>query len=282
MLFGAHLSVAGGLHRALESARDYGFEAVALFVRSPRQWKARPLSDAQVDQFKGARKTAGTKCVVAHASYLINLAGEDAVRSKGRAALIDDLQRCNRLGIESLVLHPGSHTDAAVGIDRIVGALDEIMANVPAGDTRLLLETMAGQGKSIGGKFEQLGEMLQRVRDPERLGICLDTAHVFAAGYDIRTPESWESMIDAFDSVIGLDRLRAVHCNDSAKPLGSQVDRHAAIGLGEIGEAGFANLVNDPRLEDLPCILETPKGKRDSDGEDWDLVNVETLRRLQR
>ncbi len=281
MLFGSHLSVAGGLHRAIEAARDYGFDAVALFVRSPRQWKAKPLSDSEMEQFKSAREAAGTKCVVAHASYLINLAGEDSIRAKGRTALIDDLNRCGRLGIEYLVLHPGSHKDVASGIDRIVTALDEVMDGVLDGETKLLLETMAGQGNSIGGKFEELAEMLQRLCHPERFGVCLDTAHIFAAGYDIRTPEAWQGSMDAFDGVIGMGQLCAVHCNDSAKPLGSCVDRHAHIGLGEIGTTGFANVVNDPRLEDLPCILETPKGKRDRDGEDWDVVNVETLRGLE-
>lgn len=280
MILGSHLSVAGGLHKALEAAADFGFETLALFVRNPRGWKAPPLSGEAVRQFKETRRQTKPAVIVAHASYLENLAGEDAIRAQSMTGLVDELQRCSLLGIEYLVLHPGSCADLDTGMERIVKSLDEVMAAVPSRGTKLLLETMAGQGNSIGARFEQLAWMLGKLRRPGRYGVCLDTAHIFAAGYDLRTPKVYKETMDAFERIIGWDRLRAIHCNDSAKPLGSRVDRHAHIGQGEIGRAGFAHLVRDPRLREIPFILETPKGRRESDGREWDAVNAEVLRRL--
>ena len=277
MLLGSHLSIAGGLHHALESAKRYGFQAVALFVRSPRQWACPPLSQASIVRFRETRKQTQTKVIVAHASYLINLAGGGESRRKGITAVREDLTRCAALGIEYLVLHPGSCKNLGEGIKRIVEGLDEAISAVPKKKVKLLVETMAGQGHGIGQRFEHLAEILEKVERPTRFGVCFDTCHIFAAGYDIRSPESWEKTMAEFESVIGLKRLYAIHCNDSLKPLGSRVDRHAHIGEGHIGQAGFINLLRDPRVKNLPLILETPKGKRASDGKDWDEINAQVL-----
>jgi len=280
MLLGAHLSTAGGLHNALQSARAYGFNVVALFVRSPRQWKAAPLSNDAVAVFKKTRKQCGIQTVVAHANYLFNLAGDSAIRAKSVEGLADELGRCAALGIEYLVLHPGSYPDTAKGIERIAEGLEEAMAAVPRKRVKLLVEGTAGQGSTIGYRFEHLTQILERVANPARYGVCLDTCHLFAAGYDIRSPAAWEKTMDAFDRVVGLNRLQAFHCNDSLKPFGSRRDRHAHIGEGELGRAAFGNVVNDPRLASVPLILETPKGKREKDGRDWDEVNAAALRDL--
>jgi len=282
MLLGSHLSTSGGLHKALEDARDYGFRATALFVRSPRQWSAPPLAPEAIAEFKRVRKKSGVEVVVAHASYLINLAGEPPQRKNGLAAVREDLVRCASLGIEHLVLHPGSCPDLEVGLDRIVDGLDEAMEAVSTRRVKLLLEVTAGQGNCIGHRFEHLAELLSRVRRKSRYGICLDTAHMFAAGYDLRKPKAWQDTMEAFETIVGFKNLKAMHVNDSKKPLGSRVDRHENIGEGEIGLPGFRNLVNDPRFENIPLILETPKGIRDSDGRDLDEVNAEILESLVR
>lgn len=280
MLLGSHLSTAGGLHLALESARDYGFAAVALFVRSPRQWKAPPLTPDKVRAFKSTRRACGIRCVVAHANYLFNLAGEPAIRKKSIAGLSDELQRCAELGIEYLVLHPGSNPDTDKGIQLIANGLDQAIATTVRKKVKLLVEGMAGQGNTIGHRFEHLAGILGKVSNPRRFGVCLDTCHMFAAGYDIRTPKTWKTTIHEFDKVVGLEHLHALHCNDSLKPFASRRDRHQHIGEGAIGLKGFANVVKDKRLKDLPFIMETPKGERESDGKDWDDINAGVLRRL--
>lgn len=277
MILGSHLSVAGGLYKALEAADRYGFPAVALFVRSPRQWSAPPLTEEAIRTFRETRKRLGTQVIVAHASYLINLAGEKSQRKKGRAAVSEDLRRCAALGIEYLVLHPGSYADADTGIERIAEEATRAMAAVPRKRVKLLFETTAGQGNCIGHRFEHLAEILRRVRPQSRFGVCLDTAHIFAAGYEIRTRQAWRKTIKAFDDQVGLKRLYAIHCNDSLKAFASRVDRHAHIGEGEIGSDAFSYLVNDKRFSTIPLIMETPKGIRKSDGRDWDDINSETL-----
>jgi len=279
MLLGAHLSIAGGVDRALLAAAEYGFNAVGLFLRNQVQWRCRPLDEALVARFKRTRRQAGIAAVVAHGSYLVNLAGLARVRRRSIAAMIEDLDRCGRLGIEYLVIHPGSRPDAAKGIDQIVRALDAIFAACPRRRPKILLETTAGSGNTLGRSFEQLAAILDRVARPRRVAVCLDTCHIFAAGYDIRTPAACRKTLDQFDSIVGLDRLRAVHLNDSRKGIASRVDRHAHIGHGLIGLRGFAALVSDPRLSGVPMILETPKGM-DADGRDWDAVNAETIGRL--
>ena len=281
MKLGSHLSVAGGLHKAVEKAREYGFQTVAIFVRNQRQWRAPPLDASAVAAFRAARRAWGGGPVVAHGSYLVNLAGEGEVREKSIAAVAEDLDRCGRLGVELYVLHPGSHRGRGreEGIRRIAEALNGIVAACPRRRVKVLLETTAGAGDALGGRFEDLADILARLDRPGRFGVCLDTCHVFAAGYDLRTPAAYERTMEQFDRIVGLPRLLAIHLNDSLKPLGSHRDRHAHIGRGRIGRRGFANLVNDSRLSRVPMILETPKGLDDA-GRDWDSVNAETIRRL--
>jgi len=283
MLLGAHLSIAGGPHKALERAGELGFETVAIFVRSPVQWGGPPLSAEAVARFRRTRRRLGMGPVIAHGSYLANLAGAAALRARSLRAMAEELDRCGRLGAEYYVFHPGSPGPAGreEGIARVAAGLDELIARCRRRRVKLLLETTAGAGHQLGGRFEDLAEILARLRRPGRFGVCLDTCHVFAAGYDLRTRRAWDGTLRRFDRLIGLERLRAVHLNDSKGPLGSGRDRHEHIGLGRIGRRGFAHLVNDRRLDGVPMILETPKGTTDA-GRDWDLVNAEVLRSLRR
>ncbi len=278
MLLGSHLSISGGLYRAIEVADGYGFDCVAMFVRNQRQWRASPLSAEAIATFVEVRRRLKIAPVVAHGSYLVNLAGKADVRRKSVAAMRDELDRCERLGIEYLVFHPGSREDADEGVGLIADALNGIVAG-RGGRTKILLETTAGQGNCIGYRFEQLADILERLESPERFGVCLDTCHIFAAGYDIRTPDDYRKTMDEFDRIIGMKRLFAVHLNDSVRDLGSRVDRHAHIGLGKIGLAAFAEIVNDRRLTAIPMILETPKGA-DAAGRNWDDLNAAAMRAL--
>jgi deoxyribonuclease-4 len=281
MVLGSHLSVAGGLHKAVEKAAELGFDAVALFVRNQVQWRVPPLPEQAVATFKETRRRLGIRPVVAHASYLFNLACNHTIRAKSIDAMVADLQRCNRLGVEFLVLHPGSCPNLEDGIARIADGLNEIMQRSGRGRAKVLLETTAGQGNCIGHRFEHLAEILQRVKRRGRFGVCLDTCHVFAAGYDLRTPATYAETLQEFDDVVGLERLCAVHLNDSKRELGSRVDRHEHIGRGKLGRKAFANLVNDERLAAVPLILETPKG-RGPRGREWDTVNKAALNRLRK
>ena len=285
MLLGSHLSVAGGLEKALEAAHRFRFNTLALFVRNQRQWRCPPLAEAVVTKFHRLRDRLGIGPVVAHGSYLLNLAGSPEVRGKSIRAIREDLDRCNRLGIEYLVIHPGSNRQAEDGIRVIADGLNEIAASEDSHwgrmACRLLLETTAGAGNSIGGRFEQLAAILSLLHRPERFGVCLDACHAFAAGYDIRTPQAYAKTMALLDRTVGLPCLRAIHLSDCRGGLGGHLDRHEHIGKGRIGRMGFANFVNDPRLDRVPMILETPKGE-DSRGRDWDLINANVLRRLRR
>jgi deoxyribonuclease-4 len=285
MLLGAHMSIAGGLHNALIKAHDYGFDTMAMFVRNQRQWHGPPLDDAAVGTFRRMRRKLGIGPIAAHGSYLLNLAGVGAVRRNSLVALADEYSRCMRLGIDFLVIHPGSAARLASGIARLADALNAVVAEglrqFPRGPTAILLETTAGGGNAIGGRFENLAAVLDRLTPPRRFGVCLDTCHIFAAGYDIRTPATYETTMSEFHRVIGLKRLRAIHLNDSKGDLGSRWDRHAHIGHGRLGRRAFALLVRDRRLARTPMILETPK-ETDSRGRDWDRLNADVLRRLER
>jgi deoxyribonuclease-4 len=280
MKLGAHLSIAGGLHEALVRASRYGFDTVALFVRNQLQWRSPPLGEQAVRAFRRTRRRLGIGPVVAHGSYLLNLAGSHEVRRRSVAALGDDLDRCGRLGIEYLVFHPGSHGDPALGIALIAEALNETMARCRRRRPKILLETTAGAGNTIGRSFEQLAAVLGRLERPRRFGVCLDTCHVFAAGYDVRSRRAYRRTMARFDRIIGLDRLMAIHLNDSRGKLASRLDRHAHIGHGQIGLRGFANFVVDRRLAAVPMLLETPKQRDEKTGRDWDEINAEALRRL--
>lgn len=276
------MSIAGGLQHAFEAGVRVGCDCLQIFVRNQRQWRASQLTDEQVAAFEAAKRETGLDPVVAHASYLLNLASPDrAMRKKSIHGMIDELGRCEAIGVSALVFHPGSHLDDTMeaGIRRIAHSLDEVHRRCPGYRTMILLETTAGQGTAIGYRFEQLAAILDQVRESDRIGVCLDTCHLFAAGYDFRTAAKYAAMIDELDRVIGLSRVKCIHVNDSKRMLGSRVDRHEHIGKGKIGKRGFAHFLNDPRFASVPMILETPKGK-DGRGTNLDTVNLKRLRAL--
>ncbi len=280
LLAGAHMSVAGGLHRAFERGDSIGCRAVQIFTKNARGWSAAPLAAPDVELFRErltTSKLAPATC--AHASYLINLgASEGPVAEKSLAGLIDELQRCEALGIPFLILHPGAHMGAGeeTGLDRIAAGLDRAHAACAGFRVRVLLENAAGQGSCLGHRFEHLEGIFARVREPDRLGICFDTCHAFAGGYDIRTAAGYEATMAELNRRIGIDRIRIIHVNDSKKGLGSRVDRHEHIGQGEIGLEAFRCLVNDRRLACVPKILETPKEEDMAE----DVMNLRTLASL--
>jgi deoxyribonuclease-4 len=259
---GAHESTAGGLYKAFERAQSAGCDAVQIFVKSNRAWAVKPLTEEDVARFQAGAEETGIQPVVGHASYLLNLATPDeALWTKSRDVLIIELERCEALGVPYLVLHPGSHvgTGEEAGLARVAQALGEVHAATPGFRTRVLLETTAGQGTSLGYRFEHLAWLMAHTPEGERLGVCLDTCHVFAAGYELSTPEGYAATMESFDRIIGLERLEVIHLNDSKGHLGSRKDRHEHIGKGYIGLDGFRHVLNDVRLAGLPGLLETPK-----------------------
>lgn len=280
-LFGAHLSIAGGFHAALLAAQSYGFETVQIFTKSPNQWASSPITAADAAIFRRTLRQTKLRFPTGHDSYLINLASPDpALYRRSVEEFINELQRAERLGLKYLVTHPGAHLGDGeeVGLDRVAAALDEIHARCPALKVRVLLETTAGQGTTLGYRFEHLHRILAGIRHPERVGVCLDTCHVLAAGYELAPEREYRRTFRAFHKLIGLGRLKVFHVNDSVKPLGSCVDRHAALGQGHVGLEAFRLLVNDRRFRNRPMILETPKESPQSD--DMDSVNLAVLRGL--
>jgi deoxyribonuclease IV len=275
-LIGAHLSTKGGLSTIFERATAIDASAVALFAKNGNQWKGKELTDEECASFAAQRTV---QPLLTHASYLINLATTNPeFHRKSIAALIDELDRAERLGIHAVVLHPGAHLGAGAdaAIDQIARSLDVVHAAIPNHRVVTLLETGAGQGTCVGCTFEELGQMIARVDDKRRVGICFDTCHVFAAGYELRTRDSYERTIDEMERFVGLDNVGAFHLNDSKKPLGSRVDRHQHIGEGELGLEPFRFLLNDPRFKRIPKVLETPKPIETES----DLKNTRTLRSL--
>lgn len=280
--FGSHLSIAGGLYNAVDSARRLGLQTVQVFVKNQRQWVAPALKPEDIDAWQARCASAPFGPTVAHATYLINLAsGDEALRTRSRDAFADELLRCSSLGIPYLVVHPGAAAEQPVerAIANVSRSLDEIFDANPGITAMPLLETTAGQGTTLGRTVEELGRMIAGSRFGGRIGVCVDTCHVFAAGYDIRERARYDDLLGAADRAFGLGRIRCLHLNDSRGECGSHLDRHEHIGLGRIGDDGFAHVVNDPRLAAVPMILETPKDERD-DGVDWDTVNVNRLRGL--
>jgi deoxyribonuclease-4 len=264
-LFGAHMSVAGGVPRAVDRAVAHRCDAFQVFTKNASQWRGRPLSDDDVREFRTRLTQAGSKPVVSHASYLINLATSDtALRRQSIAAMTDEIDRAEALGLLGVVLHPGCYTRGTEfdGIDLVGDALAELIAARPESRTMIVLEHTAGQGTSLGRTFEQLARMITRARNHSRLGICLDTCHLLASGYDIRSAPGFDDTFARFFDVIDPGRLKLFHLNDSKTPLGSRVDRHEHIGKGHVGIEGFRRLVNDERFEHLPMLLETPKTSR--------------------
>ena len=281
-LLGAHQSVAGGLYRALERGREAGCEAIQVFTRSSRQWAARPLGEDDVRAFTAARAATGIRAVFAHDCYLFNLASPDeTLRRRSVRELIDELERCARLGIPYLVTHPGAHCGPgeAAGLAAAARSLGEVLAACRGYPATVALENTAGQGTQIGARFAGLERLLSDTRDGDRLRLCLDTQHAFAAGYDLRADVGYEAMVAELDATVGLERLVAFHLNDAKKGLGSRVDRHEHIGRGHLGRAAFRRLLCDPRFRDLPMCLETPKSADPDDHRD-DRRNLGVLRRL--
>ena len=275
------MSIAGGFDKAVERAQASQCDCVQIFTKNNNQWRAKPLAEDDGERFQAKLAELKITHPVAHSSYLINIASpDDALWKKSLDALVVEMQRIATLGVPALVMHPGafvSSTETA-GLKRITKALNEMDKQTKHDTTMLLLETTAGQGTNLGWQFEHLARLLDSVRSPERFGVCFDTCHVFAAGYDLRTEKAYKTTMREFNKIVGVKRIKAFHLNDSKKPLGSRVDRHEHIGKGEIGDEGFRMLMNDRRFRRTPMYLETPKG--DKGGKDLDRVNLRRLRRM--
>jgi deoxyribonuclease-4 len=277
ILFGAHMSISEGIYKSIERGESIGCTAIQIFTKSNRQWYAKPLDQEDINAFQNAWKKSSIKSIIAHASYLINIGSpNNELAKKSVAALIEELNRCNMLSIPYLVLHPGSHskTDIESCLQRISDNIDKALEKSD-GKTHILLETMAGQGDSVGNTFEQLATIIKHSHHKSKLGVCLDTCHIFAAGYDFRTKEAYNALWNLFDQTIGLEKLHAIHCNDSKTELNSRVDRHTDIGKGKIGLHAFELLFNDHRFAHIPKILETPKESLSDD-----LRNMKTINAL--
>ena len=279
MYLGSHMSIAGGLHLAVERAMRIGCTAMQIFVKNNAQWKGVSLTEERVATYKALVRESSLGPVVVHDTYLINLCAADrGILKRSRDTFREELGRCERLGVPYYNFHPGSHVGRGDrdGIQRISESLNLIHERTPGFRVKSVLETTAGQGTSIGWHFEQLREIIDLVEEKQRMAVCVDTCHVFAAGYDISSEAGYERTFDAFDDIIGLGRLVAFHLNDSKRELGSRVDRHAHIGTGQIGIEGFRLLMNDARFSHLPKILETPKGEEMLE----DVENMRILRGL--
>jgi deoxyribonuclease IV len=283
------MSVAGGLPRAVDRAVVHGCDALQIFTKNANQWRGRPLPPDEIRAFRARIRATGIDPVVSHASYLINLATPDeALRVQSMTAMADELERAEALGLLGVVLHPGCYTTGseAQGLDRIGDALIDLLRDRPRGKTMVLLEHTAGQGTSLGATFEQLAAIIARMRGHRRVGVCLDTCHLLASGYDLVSREGFARTFQDFERLVGFRRLRALHLNDSKRPLGSRVDRHTHLGEGHLGLEPFRRLVNDSRFAGLPMLLETPKADGKAAGaivaDPLDVKNLTVLRTLFR
>jgi deoxyribonuclease-4 len=278
-LFGAHLSISRSLSNAIRSAVDLKCDTLQIFTKNASHWTAPPIPEADVTAFRQAAESSSLRFLTAHDSYLINLAApDDALFEKSVAAFVTEMERAEALGLSYLVTHPGLHVGSGedVGLARVIKGYEEVHARCPGFNVRVLVETTAGQGTALGHRFEHLQTIFRGAACADRMDVCFDTCHVFVAGYGLSTVDEYAATFQQFDDLVGLSRLRLFHVNDSAKPFGSRVDRHANIGQGEIGAEAFRRLVNDPRFSDLPMILETPKD--DDKKTDMDAVNLAALR----
>jgi deoxyribonuclease-4 len=276
---GAHMSISGGLHLAIDRAVAAGCGVLQIFTRNSNQWKGKPVGEADAALFRQKFAASGLHEIISHDIYLINLAAPPGdTRDKSLAAFRDELETCARLGIKKVVMHPGSHlTDPPeVGLGRVIEAFDQLFAEVPQFEGQVLIETTAGQGSNLGRTFEELQTIISASKFPQKFGVCFDTCHTFAAGYDTATEEGYADTMAQFDRLIGVEKLQCFHLNDSKKGLGSRVDRHEHIGQGALGLNPFRFILNDARFAKIPKILETPKG----DAEDMDGVNLGILRGL--
>lgn len=279
MLLGAHMSIAGGIDKAIERGISLSCTTLQLFTKNSNQWKGRVLKTDEVERFKTLRKESGISPLIAHDSYLINLAsGSHELRKRSIQALIEEMERCSTLEIPYIVIHPGAHLGSGeeAGIKNITDSLNIVFRETEGWGVGIALEVTAGQGTSIGYRFEHLSRLIDGIRDTARIKACLDSCHLFAAGYDISTAEGYHTVINDYNRLIGLDRLVCFHVNDSKKGLGSRVDRHEHIGKGCLGEGFFKLLMKDKRFEYIPKIIETPKGE---DMEE-DRINLTLLRRM--
>jgi len=277
---GAHMSTAGGVETAIDRAKKLDLESLQIFTKNNNQWKGKPLSEESIKKFKDGVKEAGIKVTNAHDSYLINLCSpKEDVSKKSFDAFIDEMERAEQLELDYLVMHPGSHLKEGeeIGLKKISKAFNSILKETKGYKTIILLETTAGQGTNLGYKFEHLKTIIDNISEPERMGVCLDTCHVFAAGYKITTKSGYEETMYQFDKLVGIDKLRMFHMNDSKTPFGSRVDRHEHIGVGNIGKNAFKFILNDPRFADRAMVLETPKG---DDFVKNDLRNLNLLRSM--
>ena len=278
-LLGAHTSTAGGVSKSVDLAEKLGFTAMQIFTKNNNRWFQKHLEEKEIEDFKSKLKVSKIDFVVSHDSYLINLCAKDkGILKKSRSAFLDELERCELLGISYLNFHPGAHLGVGEkeGIKLIAESLNIAHNKTKGYKVSSMLETTAGQGTAIGYRFEHLQGIIDLVEEEERMSVCIDTAHIFAAGYDIKNPKEFKKVIKSFNEIIGLDRLKCFHMNDSKKELGSRVDRHEHIGKGFIGLDGFSNIMNDKQLNKIPKILETPKGKEQLE----DLENIAVLKKL--
>ena len=279
ILLGAHMSISGGVHTAIERGRSIQCTAIQVFVKNNMQWFARPLTSEEIRAFLEHRQRRELLSIFAHANYLINLAATNPqFHANSIRALSEELIRADQLELPFLVLHPGAHLGAGeeAGLDKIIKSIDNVFRKIPKVQTRIALETTAGQGSCLGHRFEQIASIIENVREPDRLCVCLDTAHVFAAGYDIGSEAAVKNTFREFDRLIGINRLAAIHLNDSKTARSSRVDRHQHIGKGQIGLSAFRFIMRDRRFRKIPKVLETPKGKEMRE----DVMNLKTLRRL--
>jgi deoxyribonuclease-4 len=279
MLLGAHMSIAGGIFNAPVHGQKATCDVVQIFTKSSNQWRAKPLTDDEIKRFFDEQKNTGVKVVCAHDSYLINMASpDDGLFKKSYDAFKIELERCHLLKIPYLVMHPGSHVGSGeeTGLRRIAEAFNRMFGELADNKTAVCLETTAGQGTNLGYKFEQLAQIIDMVEDKKRMAVCLDTCHIFAAGYPIQDEKDYKATMREFNRIIGLKKLKVIHFNDSKKPFGSKKDRHEHIGEGELGLEPFRNILNDRRLNKVPKILETPKGEDLKE----DIENLKILRSL--
>jgi len=277
------MSIAGGYFRAVDAAAKLGMDCVQIFTKSSNQWRAKPLTEQDSQRFQDSLTRTGVQMPCGHASYLLNLASPDRdLWKKSVDAFVVELERAQRLGLVGLVVHPGSYRDSTekAGLSRIVRALKTALRRTSGFDVQVWLENTAGQGTSLGCRFEHLKTLTSEIGDSNRLGVCLDTCHLFASGYRLRTTHQYAQTMDQFDDVVGIKWIRAFHLNDSKREFGSRVDRHEHIGAGHLGVSSFRNVVNDPRFATLPMYMETPK--EDDEDQPMDAANLGKLRRLLR
>ena len=279
MQFGAHESISGGVFNAIERGQTATCDTIQMFNKSNSQWRAKKIEQTELDKYFEKIKETGVTVATSHSSYLINIASPvKELNEKSFKALKEEMERCEMLKIPNLVMHPGSHvgTGEEPGIKRIIKNLNKLFKELKNNNVCLLLETTAGQGSNLGYTFEQIGEMIDGVKVQDHIGVCLDTCHIFAAGYPIGDPKEYKKTMKKFDDIIGLDKLKIIHMNDSKKEFGSRRDRHEHIGKGHIGIEAFRNIVNDKRLKNVPMILETPKEEELKE----DIENLKVLRSL--